>query len=218
MLTSARIESFRKFWKSFKFAFYCATHPLDGFWDLSHEKRGSYAAANVILILTIMAKLMKLQFTSFVIEPIYWEEVNIFLHIASILFPLVIFVVGNWATTTLFDGKGRLGSVYIATCYSLLPYPLIQFPLIILSNVVTSEEKQFYSVLSVVSLIWVFFWIILAMGQIHEFSVMKNALFTIASLAAMLIIVFLLLLFFSMISQGVAYFISLGREIIFRSL
>ena len=218
MLTSARIESFRKFWKSFKFAFYCATHPLDGFWDLSHEKRGTYAAANAILILTILAKLMKLQFTSFVIEPIYWEEVNIFLHIASILFPLVIFVVGNWATTTLFDGKGRLGNVYIATCYSLLPYPLIQFPLIILSNVVTSEEKQFYSVLSVVSLIWVFFWIILAMGQIHEFSVMKNALFTIASLAAMLIIVFLLLLFFSMISQGVAYFISLGREIIFRSL
>lgn len=218
MLTSARIESLRKFWKSFKFAFYCATHPLDGFWDLSHEKRGSYAAANAILILTILAKLMKLQFTSFVIEPIYWEEVNIFLHSASILFPLVIFVVGNWATTTLFDGKGRLGSVYIATCYSLLPYPLIQFPLIILSNVVTSEEKQFYSVLSVVSLIWVFFWIILAMGQIHEFSVMKNALFTIASLAAMLIIVFLLLLFFSMISQGVAYFISLGREIIFRSL
>ena len=218
MLTSARIENFRKFWKSFKFAFYCATHPLDGFWDLSHEKRGTYAAANAILILTILAKLMKLQFTSFVIEPIYWEEVNIFLHIASILFPLVIFVVGNWATTTLFDGKGRLGSVYIATCYSLLPYPLIPFPLIILCNVVTSEEKQFYSVLSVVSLIWVFFWIILAMGQIHEFSVMKNALFTIASLAAMLIIVFLLLLFFSMISQGVAYFISLGREIIFRSL
>ena len=97
MLTSARIESFRKFWKSFKFAFYCATHPLDGFWDLSHEKRGTYAAANTILILTILAKLMKLQFTSFVIEPIYWEEVNIFLHIASILFPLVIFVVGNWA-------------------------------------------------------------------------------------------------------------------------
>ena len=218
MLTSARIESIRKFWKSFKFAFYCATHPLDGFWDLSHEKRGTYAAANAILLLTILAKLMKLQFTSFVIDPIYWEEENIFLHIASIIFPLAIFVVGNWATTTLFDGKGKLGHVYIATCYSLLPYPLIQFPLIILSNVVTTEEKQFYSVLSTVSLIWVFFWIILAMGQIHEFSVMKNALFTIASLAAMLIIVFLLLLFFSMISQGVAYFISLGREIIFRSL
>ena len=216
MLTSQRIEKFKNFWKSFKFAFYCATHPLDGYWDLTHEKRGTYAAANAILILTIMAKLLKLQFTSFVIEPIDWENTNIFLHISAILFPLVIWVLANWGLTTLFDGKGKLGQIYIATCYCMLPYPLIQIPLIFLSNVVTNEEKQFYTVLSAVSLIWVLFWIILAMGQIHEFSVGKNFFFTIASLFGMLVIVFILLLFFSMISQGVAYFISLGKEAMFR--
>ena len=32
----------------------------------------------------------------------------------------------------------------------------------------------------------------------------------------MLVMIFLLMLFFSMISQGVAYFISLGRELLFR--
>ena len=216
MLTSARIERIKNFWKSFKFAFYCATHPLDGYWDLTHERRGSYAAANAILILTIFAKLLKLQFTSFVIEPIDWENTNIFLHIASVLFPLVIWVLANWGLTTLFDGKGKLGQIYMATCYCMLPYPLIQIPLIFLSNVVTSEEKEFYSVLSALSLIWVLFWIFLAMQQIHEFSVAKNVFFTFASLFGMLVIVFILLLFFSMISQGVAYFISVGKEAMFR--
>ena len=212
MLTSARIEKLQRFWKSFKFAFYCATHPLDGYWDLTHERRGTYAAANFILFLTVFTKLIKLQFTSFVIEPIDWENTNIFLHIASILFPLAIWVVANWGLTTLFDGKGKFGQIYMATCYCMLPYPMIQIPLIFLSNVVTSEEKEFYSVLSALSLVWVLFWIILAMGQIHEFSVGKNFFFTIASLFGMLVIVFILLLFFSMISQGVAYFISLGKE------
>ena len=216
MLTSSRRERFRKYWKSLKFAFYCSTHPLDGYWDLTHEKRGTYAAANTILILTIISRIMKLQFTSFVIEPIYWEDINIFLYIASIVFLLLLWTLGNWGLTTLFDGKGRLGQVYIATCYCMLPYPLIQFPLIILSNIVTVEEKQFYSVLSTVSLIWVLAWIVLAMGQIHEFSVLKNVLFTVASLFAMLVLVFILLLFFSMISQGTAYFISLGKELLFR--
>lgn len=216
MLTSARIEKLQRFRKSFKFAFYCSTHPLDGYWDLTHERRGTYAAANFILFLTVFTKLIKLQFTSFVIEPIDWENTNIFLHIASILFPLAIWVVANWGLTTLFDGKGKLGQIYMATCYCMLPYPMIQIPLIFLSNVVTSEEKEFYSVLSALSLVWVLFWIILAMGQIHEFSVGKNFFFTIASLFGMLVIVFILLLFFSMISQGVAYFISLGKEAMFR--
>ena len=216
MLTSARIEKLQRFWKSFKFAFYCATHPLDGYWDLTHERRGTYAAANFILFLTVFTKLIKLQFTSFVIEPIDWENTNIFLHIASILFPLAIWVVANWGLTTLFDGKGKFGQIYMATCYCKLPCPMIQIPLIFLSNVVTSEEKEFYSVLSALSLVWVLFWIILAMGQIHEFSVGKNFFFTIASLFGMLVIVFILLLFFSMISQGVAYFISLGKEAMFR--
>ena len=209
-------ENMRKYWKSLKFAMYCITHPLDGFWDLTHERRGTYAAANTILILTLIARIMNLQFTSFVIQSVYWPGINIFLYIASIVFPLMIWVVGNWSLTTLFDGKGRLGQVYMASCYSLVPYPLIQFPLIIFSNFVTVDERQFYSVLSTVALIWVGGLFILAMGQIHEYSFGKTILFTIASLFAMLVIVFILLLFFSMISQGVAYFISLGKEVLFR--
>lgn len=209
-------ENLRKYWKSLKFALYCTTHPLDGFWDLTHEKRGTYAAANTILILTLVARIMNLQFTSFVIQRVYWEDINIFLYIASILFPLLIFVVGNWGLTTLFDGKGRLGQVYMASCYALLPYPLMQFPLIIFSNFVTVDESQFYSVLSMVALVWAGGLIFLAMGQIHEYSLAKNVFFMVVSLFAMLVIVFILLLFFSMISQGTAYFISIGRELLFR--
>ena len=209
-------KTYAKYLNSLKFALYCSTHPLDGFWDLTHEKRGTYAAANTILFLTILCRIMKLQFTSFVIDPVYWEGVNVFTYIFSILFPLALWVVGNWALTTLFDGKGRLGQVYMATCYSLLPYPLIQFPLIIMSNVVTTEERGFYDVLGWVSVVWMLGLIVLAMGQIHEYSVAKNILFSAASVFAMLVIVFILLLFFSMISQGLAYFISIGKEIMFR--
>jgi len=205
-----------KYFDSLKFSLYCLTHPLDGFWDLTHEKRGTYAAANTILFLTILIRILKLKYTSFIFITVYWEELNIFLYIASILFPLALFVIGNWATTTLFDGKGRLGQVYIGTCYSLTPYPLIQVPLMFISNVVTVNEAEFYSVLSAISIIWCGVLVIAAMGQIHEFSGAKNILFMIFSLFAMLIMIFILLMFFSMITQGIAYFYSLYREFMFR--
>jgi len=104
----------------------------------------------------------------------------------------------------------------MATCYALTPYPLIQFPLIILSNMVTVDEGAFYTVLSGLSIVWAALLIISAMMQIHEYSVSKTVLFTIATIFAMLVMVFILLIFFSMISQGVSYFISLIREILFR--
>lgn len=208
--------SFSHYKKTFQFAFYCLTHPLDGFWDLTHEKRGSIAAANTILILTLLARIFKLQYTSFIFNKVYWPGVNIFMELAGVLFPLALWCVGNWALTTLFDGKGRLGQVYMATCYAMLPYPLIQFPLILLSNVVTVEEGEFYSVLSVLSLVWAAGLIIAAMMQIHEYTMKKTILFIVFSIFAMLVMVFILLLFFSMISQGISYFISLGREILFR--
>lgn len=216
MIASINKSKLQSYVASLKFALYCITHPLDGFWDLTHEKRGTYAAANTILALTLIVRLMKLRFTSFIFLTVYWEELNLVLYMASIVFPLMLFVVGNWALTTLFDGKGRLGQVYMTCCYCLTPYPLMQFPLMIFSNFVTVDEAEFYSVLSVLSLVWCAMLFIAAMGQIHEYSAGKNILFMVASLFAMLVIIFILMIFFSMISQGVAYFISLGRELLFR--
>lgn len=209
-------ETYNHYFETLKYALYCITHPLDGFWDLTHEKRGSIAAANTILILTLLARILKLQYTSFIFNKVYWPKINIFLYLASVLFPLALWCVGNWGLTTLFDGKGRLSQVYMATCYGLTPYPLIQFPLILFSNVVTVDEAEFYSVVSVISLVWAALLILSAMSQIHEYKMSKTILFTIATGFAMLVMIFILLLFFSMISQGVAYFISVEKEILFR--
>lgn len=209
-------EKWQRYIKSLKFALYCLTHPIDGFWDLTHERRGTYAAANTILFITVLSRILKLRYTSFIFLAVYWEDLNIITYIASILIPLALFVIGNWALTTLFDGKGRLGQVYIATCYALTPYPLIQIPLMIFSNFITVDEVQFYNVIGIIALVWVAFIGILGMSQVHEYSFGKNILFLIATVFAMLVMVFLLLLFFSMVSQGVAYFISLGKEILFR--
>ncbi|SDA58089.1 Yip1 domain-containing protein [Butyrivibrio sp. INlla18] len=205
-----------KYIDSLKFALYCMTHPLDGFWDLTHEKRGTYAAANTILAAALVLRIMKLKYTSFLFMQVYWEDLNIFLYLASIIFPLSLWVVGNWALTTLFDGKGKLGQVYMATCYAFTPYVIIQFPLMIFSNFVTVQEGQFYSVVSALSLVYAALLVIAAMGQIHEYSAGKNILFTVATLFAMLVMIFILMIFFSMISQGVAYFISIAKELMFR--
>lgn len=216
MTASLNNYKLTRYLTSLKFSLYCITHPLDGYWDITHEKRGTYAAANTILIITLIVRLAKLRFTSFLFLTVYWPELNIFLYLASVVFPLALFVVGNWALTTLFDGKGRLGQIYMTSCYCLVPYPLMQIPLMVLSNVVTADEAEFYGLLSVLSLVWCGMLFMAAMGQIHEYSPGKNVMFMVFTLFAMLVIIFILMLFFGMISQGIAYFISLAKELMFR--
>ena len=99
---------------------------------------------------------------------------------------------------------------------SMAPYPLINIPLIFISNLVTEDEGSFYAVLVTLALIWAGALIIAAMMQIHEYSISKTIFFTIASIFAMLVITFILMLFFTMISSGVAYFVSLVKEVMFR--
>lgn len=209
-------ETYRRYFASLKFSLRCVTHPLDGFWDLTHERRGSIAAANTILFLTLLVRILKLQYTSMVFMAVNWEGINIFLYLASVLFPFALWCVGNWGLTTLFDGKGTLKQVYMASCYALTPYPLIQFPMILFSNMITADEGEFYGVLGTLSLLWAGILFISAMMEIHEYKIGKTILFTIATLFSMLVMIFILLLFFSMISQGVSYFVSLYREIMFR--
>lgn len=209
-------EKWQRYFKSLKFALYCTTHPIDGFWDLTHERRGTYSAATTILFLAIFTRILKLRYTSFIFIRVYWEDLNILTYVASILFPFALFVIGNWALTTLFDGKGRLGQVYIATCYAVTPYILVEIPLMIFSNFITVDELQFYSVLNIIALVWVCFIAILGMSQVHEYSFGKNILFIIATIFAMLVMIFLLMLFFSMITKGVAYFVSIAKELLFR--
>ena len=209
-------ETYRHFFETLRYSLYVITHPADGYWDLIHAKRRSYAAANFMVILTLLTHIWKLRYTSFLFNNRNWEKVNIFMEMATILLPLAIFCICNWGVTTLFDGKGRLGQIYMGTAYALTPYPLIQIPIIFLSNFVTIEEGTFYTVFSNISLIWCACLIFMAMMMIHQYGFAKTLLFTVFTLFGMLVFIFIMLLFFSMISQGVAYFVSLAREIMFR--
>ncbi len=206
----------QRFFSTLKYAFHCMFHPFDGFWDLTHEHRGSIAAANFIVIMLLVTRLLTLQYTSFLFLRIYWPRVNIFQQCLSLLMPLGIFCVCNWALTTLFDGKGTLKDVYMATAYALAPYVITQLIIIPLSNVVTVDEGSFYQVIEMIGILWSGLLLVCAMIEIHDYSVSKTLLFLVMTVIAMAIVIFLLLLFLTLVSDGIAYFVSLYKEINFR--
>jgi hypothetical protein len=209
-------EWLRRTGKALLYALHVVVHPFDGFWDLKNEKRGTASAATIIVILVLMTRLLSLQFTSFQFMEVNWEKINIWMEMAQILLPLIIWVVANWCLTTLFDGKGSMTEVYIATAYALAPYVLIQIPLFIFSNMVTNEEGALYVFFNSLSILWCAALLLVGLSQTHDYTMSKTVLSVVASVVGMIVIVVLCLLIFSMASEAVAYFTSFFQELIIR--
>ncbi|WOO38283.1 YIP1 family protein [Anaerocolumna sp. AGMB13020] len=202
--------------KTLRYSLYVITHPLDGFWDLTHENRGSVAAANIIIAMAMLTRVFRLQFTSFLFMKVIWEHVNLIEILLGFLIPIVLACVANWALTTLFDGKGTMKQIHMGIGYALTPYVLIQFPMIFISNLMTVEEGAFYSYILIFSEIWCGMLIISAVMMIHDYTLGKTLITIAATVLGMILIIFIFLLFFSLVTDAAAYFISLYKEIIFR--
>ena len=202
--------------QSLRYAMYVITHPFDGFWDLIHEKKGSIAAANTFLILFLIIRVLKLIATNFQFISAPIQHINVFEEMGSLLLPFLVLCVANWAMTTLFEGKGRFKDIYMGMCYALVPYIIIQLPMILVSNMLTYEEGSFYSVLLSFSVIWCVFLVFVGLMEIHDYGPGKTFIFLIVTVVGACVILFLMLVFFSLLSDAVAFFVSFYREIVFR--
>lgn len=212
----ARRAAWDRYVATMKYAKHVLFHPFDGFWDLTHEKRGSLAAATTYLVLFLLTRVAQLMFTNFQFINAPLQYINVFEQVASILLPFLILCLANWSMTTLFDGKGRFSDIYIAMCYAMVPYTLIQLPLVFVSHFLSFDEAAFYNVLMSFSSIWCIFLIFVGLMQVHDYSPAKTLIFVVVTIVGAMIIIFLLLVFFSLLGDAASYFISLYREIAFR--
>ena len=211
----------RKAWwdqykSSLRYALHVITHPFDGFWDLTHEHRGTLAAANTFMVLFLITRVLKLLCTSFQFISAPIQHINVFEEMGSLLLPFLILCLANWAMTTLFDGKGRFKDIYIGMCYALVPYILIQLPMILVSNMLTFEEGSLYSVMLSISLVWCAFLAFVGLMEIHDYGPGKTFIFIIVTIVGAAVIIFLILVFFSLLSDAFGFFVSLYREVSYR--
>ena len=205
----------RTFKEEFLFSKHLRYHPFDGFWDLKHERRGSMRAALAILGITIVAFYYQSIGTGYLLNP-EGNYSTIFSQILSIGVPIILWVVSNWCLTTLFDGEGSLKDVTIATCYSLSPLPFILVATTAASNIVTGTEASIITFIMAVGYVWVGFLLFFGTMVTHDYSLGKNMIMIIASIVGMAIVMFVAILFSSLIGKMISFVSNIIVEINYR--
>ena len=205
----------RTYGQEILYAFHLIFHPFDGFWDLKHEKRGSVRAAVTILGALLVTFYYHAIGQGYIMNP-QGSYATFFGTALSVGAPFALWVIGNWCLTTLFDGEGSLKDIFIATCYSLVPVILIMIPVTIATNFVVTEEVSLLNVILAISYIWAGMLIFFGMQVTHDYSMGKNVLTIFGTIVAMIVIMFIAILFTSLLGKMVSFITNIITELQFR--
>ena len=191
-------------------------HPFDGYWDLKHERRGSVRAGVIIVVFTVLAFFYQSIGTGYIFTGSDTSTGTIFSAILSVLVPVGLWVVSNWCLTTLLEGEGSLKDVFVATAYSIAPLGVFIIISTLLSNILVGSEGTVITMLSTIGFGWCAILLFFGTMITHSYSFGKNVITIILTIVAMAFLMFLAILFGSLIGKVVSFIAGIIVELNYR--
>ena len=203
--------------KMYAYPFRIFAHPFDSFSDMKFEAKGSMLIANFILFLYFLSSIAEYMYTGFLYNDNDTTKLNVFVQLFSSVIIVVLWVISNWAVCTLMDGEGTSKEIWIASCYSLTPMILGKLICIPLSNILVYEEQMYLQLIHAVSILLLCFFLFVGMLVTHQYTVFKTFFSCFLTVAAVILILFLFVLIFSVVQQMYGFFQTVSEEILNRT-
>lgn len=195
---------------------HAVTHPFEGFEDMRWKKAGSVPYAIVVILLWFVASIFYNRLYGF---QFYTEPDKMFNIIPYIVRTIVLFltwVVGNWAVCTLLDGEGSMRNIFVYSAYALIPLVVSIYVEVLLSHVLIRDEFIFIQAVNWIGLLWSVVLVFSAIKSVHQYSFLKTVAAIALTIAAMLIMLFLLVLLLALFQQVYVFGYSIYTEIAYR--
>ena len=188
-------------------------HPFAGFYEAQHRGKGSVWLSCVFMALYGVACCIEQQYKGFIVNSAHISKINSLTTFISSITIFLLFCVANWTITTLFDGKGKLKDIFMVTSYSLVPVIIVKLIITFVSNYIISEEAAIINAVVALSWVWFAFLMMAGLCTIHEYSVAKNLVTLLCTVIAAAIIIFIVVLFISLIEQVVSFLSTFFKEL-----
>lgn len=197
-------------------ALYTARHPVKGYEEIKYEGAGSVWVGLGILIAFFVSAVLMEQYSAFTFNMTRDDEYNVLYTLASSLAPACVFVIVNWAVCTLMSGEGSMRQIWIAVTYALLPLVLYNLLFTGASYLIVVEEYVFFNMLYVVSMGYMVIMVFQGLRIMHQYSSGKTIVSILITLLGLLVVVFILVLLYSLFEEIMLFFRTIYNELLFR--
>ena len=191
-------------------------HPFEGFEDLRWKEGGTLKYTAIITFALFIALIAIDRWCGFQFRPLPDAMFSVVPYIMRSVVYFLAWVLGNWAICTLLDGEGTMKNIAIYSSYALIPYIAQMFAQVILSHILVRAEAVFFDTVYYVGIIWTVLLLFNAVKAVHQYTFTKTVIAIILTLFAMLVILFLAVLFLSLFQKVYVFFYSLYTEILYR--
>ena len=191
-------------------------HPFRSFEEVKYKKQGSLVAAIVLLFLLYIGFVLKATASGFLFLQVAPQNFNMLYTLAQTVGLVLLWSISNWLVCSMFDGKGKLKDVFIATVYSLIPLIVYTYVYVIVSHFLPLAGVEFLNSLMTIVWVYTFFLLSVALMTVHEYDFFKLLLTGAVVLFLMIIILFILFLFYMLLGQVIDFVYGIYDEIAFR--
>lgn len=202
--------------EKWSYLFYTLSHPVDGYYWIRHEERGSVGIAFIMVILFSVCFTANRLLASFVVNDLDPRSVDLLYEMIGVIAFYILICVSNWSITCLMAGEGRMKDILIAVGYGTMPITIGLIVSTLVSTFLADEEQTFYTIILGVCIAWGLIMMLIGIMQVHNFTLGKTIGTLLLTFLAMFIIVFLVLLLSNLIGKVFNFFRSVYTELIFR--
>lgn len=196
------------------YAFKCAKHPIDRYYDIRVHKNGSMIAATIIYIVFFGVYMLYQTSKGFIYQYTKVEDMDMGAVVVGFFAILILFIVCNYLVTSITDGDGTLKQVYMIPAYGLMPVMICMLATIGMSYVLTYNESFILTVIMIIGLVWSIAVIFEGLSTVHDYDFKNTVVSLLITAVFMLIVAIVVLVVIIMWEQLYDFLLTVGKEII----
>ncbi len=196
------------------YAFKCARHPINRYYDIRVGKNGSIIAATIIYIVFFAVYMVYQTSKGFIYQFTDIEDMDIGAVVVGFFAILILFVVCNYLVTSITDGDGTFKQVYMIPAYGVMPLMFAMIATIGMSYVLTYNESFILTVIMIVGGTWTISVIFEGLSTVHDYDFKNTVVSLIITAVFMLIAAIVVLIVIIMWEQLSDFLLTVGKEVI----
>lgn len=191
-------------------------HPLNTYYSIQYENKGSMLSASFWLFIMFAIFIAEKYFSGFIFLYVRDGQYTLGADIAMFFSIVALVIVSNYLICTINEGEGKFRHIYIGFIYSFAPYFIVKPFLVFISNFLTYNEAYLLQLANTIIYAWVAILIFIMIKEINDYTVRETFKIIFLTLFMILITVLFIFIVYVLIAQMIQFVIAVVNEGVYR--
>lgn len=195
------------------YSLYTLIHPIDTLEGIRYNRtRINMAVPFIIFITAYVVQMAYLFVVHFPLASVELEDVNPLFEAVKLWIVPATWIPASFMATSISGGESKMNEIAFTSALSLVPFIVINLPLMFLSRIMSKSQRSWYGIFSTLAYVGMFLILLLSMMILNNYSLRKTIAMMFISAFAMLVLWLVLLLCYILTGRMIQFVIGIINE------